>query len=153
MSEREMELEIYRRLKLLPGVAVARQVVVGGRLADLAIVQDDVLTLIECKLSAVGEAIAQAEGYRRAGDYALVVMPPRDITAEMERKFTDYGVGLAFFLPECTGPYHVEIQPRPSERRRIYLRVLAREKRPTTTDARLATELGIGVSREGGEAK
>ena len=58
LTEREMELAIWKRLRLDPNLAVCRQVMVGRRLADLAVVDKTThaLTIYECKLKRVTEA-------------------------------------------------------------------------------------------------
>lgn len=147
-----MELEIYRRLKLLPGIAVIRQLqTLGGFAADLAVVENHTLTIIECKLTRVRDAIAQAKVYLQVADYALVVMPRINISPAAGVEFKAYGIGLAFFEPDRPKPYYMQIKPRPSGRRRVYLRVFARDRRPTKTDLRIAKELGLPPYGKGGE--
>lgn len=154
MTEREMELVIYRRLRLQRHLAVARQVWVGGGSADLAVISAaGVLTVIECKMSRVAEALRQAHSYREGADYALVVMPPREITKRMRRDFRGLGVGLAFFLADSPEPFSVKIKPRASERRRVYNRLLRRERYPTATDQRIQRELRLTAVAEKGSRK
>ncbi len=145
-----MELEVYRRLRLQPNMAVARQVWVGGGGADLAVISTEgVLTVIECKMSRVAEALRQAHSYREGADYALVVMPPRKITKRMRGDFKGLGVGLAFFAADSLEPFSVKIKPRASERRRVYKRLLQRERYPTATDQRIQRELGLASRTQG----
>ena len=130
-----MVIDICRRLHK-KGLPVVREIAIG-LWADIAYIEGDRLYAIECKLSDWRGALNQAMLYGVSGaDYAIVIMPPRDITEEMDSAFRRHGIGFAFFMPECVEPFYVEIPPKRCiyARERVMKRLLERQKRPCKYD-------------------
>ena len=150
MNERDMELEIYRRMKLA-GMVVARQIAVKHRSADLAFVENNLLTLIECKLTGTAQARRQACAYREHADFAVVVIPQGAWTSTFATKCRDAGLGLGLFDWNASDPYKVMVRPTRTERCRIYQRVITRHECPTQTDLWIHKQLGIGDTGQGAE--
>jgi hypothetical protein len=106
-----MVLSAIDRLRAMEHTRVYWEVPILGRVADLVLIQDEVLTTFEFKMSNWRRAIRQARDHKLVADQAYICMPTRrTISASFRAELARTGIGLAFFPSTTNATFDIVVE-------------------------------------------